>query len=306
MKYKRYFAAAVIAVALLLALGACAVSAELKADMIAPWEKAQQTPEPERTAPPVDSLQPLPAPVAMTAPAVPAETDAPGDVDIDSLMLFSPDDVDYIKSLWPLKTFAPEAAGTFYSIFASYDDDYLYLTYTFKSDRALKDLKTELKACVSGAWSDGDTGASAKAGMAEGIETDCGVYDYTDYRAVEFTFGLNGDYSEINDIMDSHWPGGMIDMPPEMEVKDPARCVMLSPGRIYLSYDWEFSVYKDAFKWFRENMPGMDGFKYSPASASDDENIVFKIGDADAEISVSNTYGAIYVTFISYPADFEL
>jgi hypothetical protein len=50
----------------------------------------------------------------------------------------------------------------------------------------------------------------------------------------------------------------------------------------------------------------MDGYKYSPASETDDERIEFKLGDVDVNISVIDTYQTVAVTYMSYPVNFTL
>jgi hypothetical protein len=307
MKNKRFFAAVVCVVAMSLMFGGCSVSADLAGNMIAPWEQAAKTPQPQVSQEPEKTpAAPSPSQEASEEPSASAEPSAVPETDINGVMFFSPDEVKSTESYWPLTTYTPEHFGTFSSVFVSYGGDYLYLSYTIDTASTVDDLKSELMPYVSGSWEESESEASVYAGKAEEIETDCVISSVAGINTVSFTFSLYGNYNELNDLLDKHWPTAAIALPSEMESSLDTRCVALSPGMIYLSYDYKFQGYKETFQSFRDSMSGMDGYKYTPASGTEGEKIEFKIGDVDVNIGVSEEYEILTVTYISYPPDFTL
>lgn len=306
MKNKR-FVAAVCAIALLQALGGCALNAELVGNIIAPWEgSVQETPGPLKTPAPEVSPAPLPSQEANVLPSAPAGTTSPAGQDIASVMLFSADEVNSIKSLWPLKTRALEDFGSLSSVFVSNADGFLYLSFTVQSDKTLSDLTADLQTYISGPWSTDGYGASVSSGTAEGITTDCSVYDIDVSRSINLAFSLYEDHKEIDEMLDNHWPADAIQTPPELEGNLYSRNVELDPNMIYISYEWEFSGYGDAFEWFRSNLKSMDGYAYTPAGADDDGRIDFNLDGASASVTIEKQYNALDITFISSPANFGL
>jgi hypothetical protein len=306
MKNKKFFVVAACVFVLSVILGGCSVSAELVGNMIAPWEQGGlETPEPEITLP-IQTPGPLPSKEAEITPAASEEPGPATTGGLNSLMLFGADDINYIKDLWPLETYGPEDLGGMSSVFISYGDSFLYLSYTLDSQRPSDEIVSELKDYITGTWETYESGASVYSGTAEGITTDCSIAGYGDSSTITLTFSLSGNYDGVNDVLDRHWPEGAMDMPPEMEGDAYSRCAMLDPIMIYISYEWKLSGYADTFRWFRTNMSGMDGFTYSPASETEDEMIEFKIEGADVRVSVSEIYGSLIITFMSYPEDFTL
>jgi hypothetical protein len=253
MKNKRLLMAVVCIVVLALVSGGCSVSAELAGNMIAPWEQTLNTPEPEVTPAPEETPLTLPSQEVSTAPtddATPTPTPVSSG-DINRLMFFDATDVAAAEGFWPLTTYKPADFGELSSVFLSYGDDFFYLSYTIESTKDFNELKSTLTSYVSGAWDESDTSATVYSGAAEGIQTDCSI---DSYGQVTFTFSMSGNYNEVNDLLDKHWPADAIAMPPEMEGNLKTRCVALSSVMIYLSYEWDFSGYRDAFQWFRDNM----------------------------------------------------
>jgi hypothetical protein len=107
MKNKRLLMAVVYVAVLALVSGGCTVSAELAGNMIAPWEQTLKTPEPEVTPSPEETPLPLPSQEVSAAPtddATPTPTPVSSG-DINSVMLFSAEDVAAAEGFWPLTTY---------------------------------------------------------------------------------------------------------------------------------------------------------------------------------------------------------
>lgn len=279
---------AIILVVIMLILAGCASDPDV---LKMPWDKSSEA-DIEQTEKP--SSDPLPT------------TDVSQQSDVERLIYVDSENIARLKSLWPLKEYSMNDFGTL-SFFSLYLCDYsIMLTTNFESEGSYNDIKAELKNYISGDWEEETGNTSVYGGKAEGISTDCYIYEYSDYVSTNLTFTLEGGLSEVNSFFDAHWPQNGFDMPAELSGKPYSKYFAMTPNMIYFSYDWEVDDNTGLFNSLRDSMAGQSGYKYTPDEDNADEGILFNLGEAEVNIKHSEDLGTVTVTYILYPDDFQL
>jgi hypothetical protein len=245
---------------------------------------------------------PLPTPDQTAAPAEPPAKPLP--VDTAKTMWYTGEDKDYIKKLWPLKEYTMDDFGLLREMSLMWYEDCVYVSMSSDSGKSFKELHADMKDYIHGYWTEDKGTASIESGLAELKTTDCTITENDTYRRVDFTFKLNGSYPEAANMLDSHWPEGVIDMPEELSGQPDAKFVGMTDRMLYMSREWDFWDYKDTFDVLREQFKGEAGYEYFPASEDTEEYFTFTRGDLTIEIDASDVYKCIDIMYIIYPDGF--
>ena len=233
------------------------------------------------------SSEPTASPTAAPIPSQ-AEPLSPGES-----LVFSKDEIEYLKSLWPSSRYGMEDLGELIGLYAYKKEGYLELAYEFEEYVVhFDEIKEKMQDYIEGEWKDGGydsyVSTTVSDGVAEGLKAGCNIWDYGDKRDISILFGLEGDYYEVGSLLDAHWPAQAIEMPPKLDVEPSGKYVSFYPGIVCMSYEWEVAEYKSVYDWFLENMDGYEGFTHHQANAVLGETIMFSINEVDVMISLSN------------------
>jgi hypothetical protein len=126
------------------------------------------------------------------------------------------------------------------------------------------------------------------------------------FCVIDLTFSIDGVYAVVSDILDAHWPEGVIEMPGELSGPPYSRYAALTQGMIYISREWDFPGYLNTFESLRQSFAGEKGFEYFPEDDETEEYFSFSRGSVTVEIGVTDKYNAVNVTYIINPPGFSL